>query len=138
MLNKWIGMGRLVHSPDLRNTQSGKDVASFSIACERDYRDQSGERSTDYIDVVAWGNTAIFVSKYLAKGRMVVIEGRWQMRDYTDRNGNKRRAWEVLASNVYFADSPKKSDGDDASTGPAVSEPGSFTEIEDDDGELPF
>ncbi|MCI6255963.1 MAG: single-stranded DNA-binding protein [Clostridiales bacterium] len=138
MLNKWVGMGRLVHSPELRNTQSGKNVASFSIACERDYKDQSGERGTDYIDVVAWGNTAIFVNKYLAKGRMVVVEGRWQMRDYTDRNGNKRRAWEVLASSVYFADSPKKADGGDAPAGPAAPAPGGFTEIENDDGELPF
>ena len=138
MLNKWVGMGRLVHSPELRNTQSGKSVASFSIACERDYKDQSGERGPDYIDVVVWGNTAIFVSKYLAKGRMVVVEGRWQMRDYTDRNGNKRRAWEVLASSVYFADSPKKSDGGDAPAGPAAPAPGGFAEIDDDDGELPF
>lgn len=138
MLNKWVGMGRLVHSPELRNTQSGKNVASFSIACERDYKDQSGDRGTDFIDVVAWGNTAVFVSKYLTKGRMVVIEGRWQMRDYTDRNGNKRRAWEVLASSVYFADSPKKADSVDAPDRPATPAPGSFTEIEDDDGQLPF
>lgn len=137
MLNKWVGMGRLVHSPELRNTQSGKNVASFSIACERDYKDQSGDRGTDFIDVVAWGNTAVFVSKYLTKGRMVVIEGRWQMRDYTDRSGNKRRAWEVLASSVYFADSPKKVDGTGDPAGPAASAPGGFAEI-DDEGELPF
>lgn len=137
MLNKRSGMGRLVHTPELRNTQSGKNVASFTIACERDFKDQSGDRGVDYIDVVAWGNTALLVSKYLAKGRMVVIEGRWQMRDYTDRNGNKRRAWEVLASNVYFADSPKKADGA-ASADPAVSSPEGFTPLDDDDGELPF
>ena len=135
MLNKWSGMGRLVHTPELRNTQSGKNVASFTIACERDFKDQSGDRGVDYIDVVAWGNTALLVSKYLAKGRMVVIEGRWQMRDYTDRNGNKRRAWEVLASNGSFADRPRKADG--AAPAEPASSPEGFTPL-DDDGELPF
>ena len=137
MLNKTTMMGRLTHDPELRRTQTDTPVCSFSIACERDFKDQRGDRGVDYIDVVAWGNTALLVSKYLAKGRMVVIEGRWQMRDYTDRNGNKRRAWEVLASNVYFADSPKKTDGA-ASAEPAVSSPEGFTPLDDDDGELPF
>lgn len=138
MLNQWVGMGRLVHDPDLRTTQSGKSVARFALACERDYKDQSGERSADFIDVVAWGNTAILAGKYLAKGRMAVVSGRWQMRDYTDRDGNKRRAWEVLASNVYFADSPKRADGGEAPARAPAPAPGGFAEIDDDDGQLPF
>ena len=134
MLNKWIGMGRLTRSPDLRNTTSGVAVASFSIAIDRDYKDQNGERETDYVDIVAWRQRAEFASKYLQKGRMVVIEGRWQMRDYTDRDGNKRRAWEVVAENIYFADA-KRSDGGDA---PQMA-PGEFAELpDDDDGQLPF
>ena len=138
MLNRWVGMGRLVHNPDLRNTTNGKNVASFTVACERDFKDQNGERVADFIDVVAWGNTAVFAGKYLSKGRMVVVEGRWQMRDYTDRNGNKRRAWEVLASNVYFTDSPKKDAGSQETPAAAGSYSGDFTELNDDDGELPF
>lgn len=136
MLNKWIGMGRLTRSPDVRNTQSGVSVASFTIACDRDYKGTDGERETDFIDVVAWRQRAEFAGKYLEKGRMVVIEGRWQMRDYTDRDGNKRRAWEVLADNIYFADS-KRADGGNAPAAPAPA-PGEFAEIDDDDGELPF
>ena len=136
MLNKWIGMGRLTRSPDVRNTQSGVSVASFTIACDRDYKGTDGERETDFIDVVAWRQRAEFAGKYLEKGRMVVIEGRWQMRDYMDRDGNKRRAWEVLADNIYFADS-KRADGGSAPAAPAPA-PGEFAEIDDDDGELPF
>lgn len=136
MLNEWVGMGRLTRSPDLRNTSAGVPVASFTIACDRDYKEPDGERKTDFIDVVAWRQRAEFASKYLEKGRMVVIEGRWQMRDYTDREGNKRRAWEVLANNIYFADS-KRSDGTAPPTAPAAA-PGEFAEIGDDDGELPF
>lgn len=136
MLNKWIGMGRLTRSPDVRNTQSGVSVASFTIACDRDYKGTDGERETDFIDVVAWRQRAEFAGKYLEKGRMVVIEGRWQMRDYTDRDGNKRRAWEVLADNIYFADS-KRADGGGAPAASAPA-PGEFAELDDDDGELPF
>lgn len=135
MLNKWIGMGRLVRSPEVRNTPSGVSVASFTIACERDYKDADGERTTDFIDVVAWRQRAEFAGKYLEKGRMVVVEGRWQMRDYKDRDGNNRRAWEVLADNFYFADS-KRTSGNEAA--PATA-PGEFAELTDeDDGELPF
>lgn len=135
MLNKWIGMGRLVRSPEVRNMPSGVSVASFTIACERNYKDADGERTTDFIDVVAWRQRAEFAGKYLEKGRMVVVEGRWQMRDYKDRDGNNRRAWEVLADNFYFADS-KRMGGNEAA--PATA-PGEFTELTDeDDGELPF
>lgn len=138
MLNKWIGMGRLVHTPELRNTQGGIDVATFSIAIDRDYKGQNGERETDYVDIVAWRQKAAFASKYLEKGRMVVIEGRWQMRDYTDRQGNKRRAWEVLADSIYFADSKRTDNGGGSASRSEPAAAGGFAEIDDDDGQLPF
>ena len=127
-------MGRLTRSPDIRNTQTGISVASFSIACERDYKGQDGKRETDYIDVVAWRHLADFAGKYLDKGRMIVVEGRWQMRDYTDREGKKRRAWDVLAESIYFADS-KRTENQGTAEPPSV---GEYTELTDDDGELPF
>ena len=104
MLNKIVIMGRLTRDPELRRTQSGTAVTSFSIACDRDFKSQSGEKETDFIDVVAWRNTAEFVSKYFSKGRMAVVEGRLQIRDWTDREGGKRRSAEVVADNVYFGD----------------------------------
>lgn len=100
-------MGRLTHAPELRRTQSGTAVVSFSLAVDRDYKPQDGERETDFINVVAWRNTAEFVAKYFAKGRMAVVEGHLQMRDWTDKDGNKRRSAEVVADNVYFGDSKK-------------------------------
>lgn len=111
MLNRIIIMGRLGKDPELRHTQQGTPVASFSLAVDRDFKDKNtGERVTDWIDVVAWRQTGEFVSRYFAKGRMAVVEGRLQMRDWTDRDGNKRRSAEVVADNVYFGDSKK--DGD--------------------------
>ena len=96
MLNRIILMGRLTRDPELRHTQSGTAVASFSLAVDRDFKSRdSGEKTTDFIDVVAWRNTAEFVSKYFAKGRMAVVEGRLQIRDWTDRDGGKRRSAEV-------------------------------------------
>lgn len=143
MLNKIIVMGRLVADPELRETPSGVSVASFRIACDRDYKPKEGERETDFINCVAWRSTAEFVSKYFAKGRMAVVEGRLQIRPYTDREGNKRQAAEIVASSVYFGDSKPKGDGG--------SEPpdyhGDGTDIPDDfdpdlgdedDGDLPF
>ena len=101
MLNRIILMGRLTRDPELRHTQSGTAVASFSLAVDRDFKSRdSGEKTTDFIDVVAWRNTAEFVSKYFAKGRMAVVEGRLQIRDWTDRDGGKRRSAEVVADNV--------------------------------------
>ena len=98
MLNRIILMGRLTRDPELRHTQSGTAVASFSLAVDRDFKSRdSGEKTTDFIDVVAWRNTAEFVSKYFAKGRMAVVEGRLQIRDWTDRDGGKRRSAEVVA-----------------------------------------
>ena len=158
MLNRIILMGRLTRDPELRHTQTGTAVASFSLAVDRDFKSrESGEKATDFIDIVAWRNTAEFVSKYFTKGRMAVVEGRLQMRDWTDKDGNKRRSAEVVADNVYFGDS--KRDGDSAgsyapsySAPPAYSAPAGgyapapaaplindqFAELNDDDGELPF
>lgn len=112
MLNRIVLMGRLTRDPELRRTQSGTAVASFSLAVDRDFADKStGQRATDFIDIVAWRSTAEFVSKYFSKGRMAVVEGRLQMRDWQDRDGNKRRSAEVVADNVYFGDSKRDGDG---------------------------
>jgi single-strand DNA-binding protein len=112
MLNKIIVMGRLTHDPELRRTGSGTPVCSFSIACDRDFKSQSGEKETDFFDVVAWRTTGEFVSKYFTKGRMVVVEGRLQIREWQDKEGNKRRSAEINADNVYFGDSrPTQTEG---------------------------
>ena len=108
MLNKIVLMGRLTRDPELRRTQSGTAVTSFSLAVDRDFKSQSGEKETDFIDIVAWRNTAEFVNKYFSKGRMAVVEGRLQIRDWTDRDGGKRRSAEVIADNVYFGDSKRE------------------------------
>ena len=106
MLNRIIIMGRLTRDPELRHTQTGTAVASFTLAVDRDFKDKStGERSTDFIDVVAWRQTGEFVSRYFTKGRMAVVEGRLQIRDWTDKDGGKRRSAEIVADNVYFGDS---------------------------------
>lgn len=139
MLNRIVLMGRLTRDPELRRTGSGTAVSSFSIAVDRDFKGQSGEKETDFIDIVAWRNTAEFVSKYFTKGRMAVVEGRLQIRDWKDKEGNNRRSAEVVADNVYFGDS--KRDGDAAGgsyTGGQTSQSGGFNEIDEDDGELPF
>lgn len=112
MLNHIIIMGRLVRDPELRNTPSGTPVTSFTLAVDRDFKSRdSGERSTDFIDVVAWRQTAEFVNKYFSKGRMAVVEGRLQIRDWKDKDGNNRRSAEVIANNVYFGDSKRDGDG---------------------------
>ncbi len=168
MLNRIIIMGRLTRDPELRHTQSGVAVASFTLAVDRDFRDKTtGEKSTDFIDVVAWRQTGEFVSKYFAKGRMAVVEGRLQIRDWTDKEGNKRRNAEIVAENVYFGESKRDADGSGygggsygssggsygaSSGGRASARPASapgadyglpaegdqFSELADDDGELPF
>lgn len=137
MLNRITVMGRLVRDPELRRTQNDIPVCSFSIACDRDVKDKAtGERSTDFIDIVAWRSTAEFVSKYLSKGRMAVIDGRLQLRDWTDREGNKRRSAEILANSVNFGDSRPK---DQATPVPAgVSDGGYGAEDAEAGGELPF
>lgn len=112
MLNKIFVMGRLTHDPELRRTGSGTPVCSFSIACDRDFKSQSGEKETDFFDVVAWRATEEFVSKYFTKGRMAVVEGRLQIREWQDKEGNKRRSAEINADNVYFGDSrPAQAEG---------------------------
>ncbi len=133
MLNKIILMGRLTRDPELRHTADGAAVASFSLAVDRDYKPRDGEREADFIDVVAWRSTGEFVSKYFDKGRMAVVEGRLQVRDWTDRDGNKRRSFEVVAENVYFGDSKKNVSESDT---PAA---GEIRELpEEEKGELPF
>ena len=161
MLNHIVIMGRLARDPELRRTQAGVPVASFRLAVDRDFKDKNtGERATDWIDVVAWRQTGEFVSRYFTKGRMAVVEGRLQMRDWTDKDGNKRTSAEVVADNVYFGDS--KRDGDGGGYAPSYGGQGSysapalrpsdsfssydspapdggqFAELSTDDGELPF
>ena len=145
MLNRITLMGRLVADPELRTTPSGVTVATLRLACDRDFKNkQTGEKETDFISVVAWRQTAEFVSRYFTKGRMAVVEGRLQIRPYTDRDGNKRTAAEVVADNVYFGDG--KPGGDSSNTSPAYQRPAggvdvsgdNFAELKDDDGDLPF
>ena len=107
MLNHITIMGRLVRDPELRHTQSGIPVCTFRIANERDYISQNGERETDFVDVTAWRGVGEFVSKYFTKGRMAVVEGRLQMREWTDKDGFRRIATEIVAESVYFADSKR-------------------------------
>ena len=150
MLNRIVLMGRLTRDPELRRTQSGTAVTSFSIACDRDFKSQGGEKETDFIDIVAWRGTAEFVSKYFTKGRMAIVEGRLQIRDWTDNNGGKRRSAEVVADNIYFGDSKRDSAPGDYGAPPAYGAPvgrgapapmesrSDFAEIGEEDGELPF
>lgn len=148
MLNQITIMGRLTRDPELRHTASNIPVASFSVAMNRDYKDkETGERETDFIDVVAWRGTGEFVSNYLSKGSMVVVNGRLTIRPWEDQDGNKRRSAEIVAENVYFAES-KKSDGNAQGETPktapkttakktATPPPDELNELEDD-GDLPF
>jgi single-strand DNA-binding protein len=133
MLNKIILMGRLTKDPELRRTQGGTAVASFSLAVDRDFKGQNGEKETDFIDIVAWRNTAEFVSKYFSKGRMAVVEGRLQLRDWTDKDGIKRRSAEVIADNVYFGDSKNSEQPGQATQGQNFAPLDNF-----DPGDLPF
>ena len=140
-LNRIVLMGRLTRDPELRRTQSGTPVTSFSLAVDRDFKSQSGEKETDFIDIVAWRNTAEFVCNYFTKGRMAVVDGRLQIRDWKDRDGNNRRSAEVVADNVYFGDSKRdNSDGESSYSPPTggYGSPSGFTELDDQDGELPF
>ena len=153
MLNHIDLMGRLTRDPELRYTQSNTPVASFSLAVERDFGSRE-DRQTDFIDCVAWRNTAEFVSKYFQKGSMAVVSGRLQIRDWTDREGGKRRSAEVVVDNVYFGESKRSRDGAPAAGGyaPQTASTGfssgysdapaaggsAFAELDDGDGELPF
>ena len=138
MLNKIILMGRLTRDPDLRRTGIGTAVTSFCLAVDRDFKSQSGEKETDFIDIVAWRATAEFVSKYFSKGRMAVVEGRLQLRDWTDKEGGKRRSAEVVADNVYFGDSKRDVSNSGTSAPSPVDAHSEFEEIGTEDGELPF
>lgn len=164
MLNHIVLMGRLTRDPELRRTGTGIAVASFSIAVDRDFGSkETGEKETDFIDIVAWRNTAEFVSKYFTKGRMAVVSGRLQIRNWNDKDGNKRRSAEVVADNVYFGDSKRDSEsggsyasgssygGNNYAAGSSYSAPAAlsyaapasapasdFAMLEDDDAQLPF
>jgi len=168
LLNKIFLQGRLVADPELRHTQSGVAVATFRMAVDRDIKDrETGERKADFINIVAWRSTAEFVSRFFTKGRMAIVEGRLQVREYTDRDGNRRYATEVVADNIYFGDSKRDNDSGYAPRGgydapPAYGQSGSygapagsyapqtgagystapavdqFADLTDDDGELPF
>ena len=143
MLNRVVLMGRLGRDPDVRYTQSGTKVASFSLAVDRDFKDKAtGERLTDWIDVVAWRQTAEFAGKWFRKGQMAVVEGRLQARDYTDRDGNKRRAVEIVADSIYFCgskdQSARPSDGNADESSFPPDKGAEFAEMDDDDGKLPL
>ena len=133
-MNQIVLMGRMVRDPELRSTQGGVAVTSFTLAVDRP-RTKDGEKKSDFIDFVAWRNTAEFVAKYFTKGMMAAVVGRLQIRDWQDKDGNKRRSAEVIAENVYFCESKKQSDN-----APQYQTPTSgadFAELEDED-DLPF
>ena len=159
MLNHIVIMGRLTRDPELRYTQSQTPVVSFRVAVDRDFAPKDGgERQTDFIDCVAWRSTAEFVSKYFQKGSMVVVSGRLQIREYTDRDNNRRTAAEIVADNVYFGESKRSRDenaGGYSAPAPRQNAGGynsaprggydanprganAFAELDDGDGELPF
>ena len=156
MLNHIVIMGRLTRDPELRRTGSGVAVASFTVAVDRDFGSrEGGEKETDFIDCVAWRQTGEFVSKYFTKGRMAVVSGRLQIRNWTDKEGNKRRTAEVIADNVYFGDSKRDGDSGSAYNGnaygsapaapsfggysaPASSPASDFAMLDDNDAQLPF
>mgnify|MGYP000239470194 CR=1 FL=1 len=164
MLNHIVLMGRLTRDPELRYTQNQTPVASFSLAVDRDFG-RGEEKQTDFIDCVAWRQTGEFVSKYFQKGSMAVVSGRLQIRDWTDRDGNKRRSAEVVVDNVYFGESKRREGESRDNYGPRDSygsrdnyssrdsygqrdsrqdsaprqaAPSAFSELDDGDGELPF
>ena len=138
MLNHITAAGRLTKDPDLRRTQNGVAVSSFTIACDRDIKDASGNKQTDFIDCVAWRNTAEFVDKYLTRGRMVIVSGRLQMREWTDKSGAKRKNAEILAENVYFADSKRAVENTEKNETKEAAQTVDFDQVEIDDDELPF
>lgn len=135
MLNTITIMGRLTRDPELRRTSSGVAVASFTLACERDFAPQGADKETDFIDVCAWRYTAEFVEKYFSKGQMAVVSGRLQIRNWQDKEGNKRRSAEILADHVYFGEAKR----DKTTQGEPQYDPqGGFSEIEDVDTTLPW
>lgn len=140
MLNMIALQGRMTKDPELRKTASGISVTSFTLAVERDFK-ENGERRTDFIDIVAWKQTAEFVCTHLGKGRMVAVSGRLQIRDWTDKDGNSRRNAEVYANSVYFCDSRRESEPETGNSYPAPPSsgiPSGFAELDEQDGMLPF
>ena len=165
MLNHITIMGRLVRDPELRRTGTGVAVASFRVAVDRDFAPKDGgERKADFIDCVAWRQTGEFISKYFTKGRMIIVDGRLEMRDWTDKDGNKRTSAEVVVANAGCGDSKRDNDGGNSSYGgkayggnsyganaynapapsyggysaPASSPASDFAMLEDDDAQLAF
>ncbi len=152
MLNHITIMGRLTRDPEVRYTQNQTPVASFTVAVDRDFGGRDGgEKQTDFIDCVAWRQTAEFMQKYFHKGSMAVVSGRLQIRDWTDRDGGKRRSAEVVVDNVYFGESRRRDDGEQPTYGSrndsyerressyrSTPAPSPFSDIGDEDGELPF
>ena len=145
MLNHITIMGRFTRDAEMRKTGSGNSVANFSVAVERDFKNDAGEKETDFIDCVAWRGTADFISKYFHKGSMAVISGRLQIRSWTDDAGNKRKAAEVIVDNIYFGESKKDSvaNSSAASFAPSASAAGEptqtdFAMLDGDDAQLPF
>ena len=149
MLNRICLMGRVVHDPELKSTTTGANVTTFAVAVERSRAGQDGKRPVDYIDVVAWRNTADFVCKYFSKGSWIVVEGSLQTRTYEDKEGKKRKVYEVLADNVHFGGSKNdasrevQGDADDSQfiQKPQAQQPqqvNAFTQVMVEDDELPF
>lgn len=139
MLNHIVIMGRLVRDPELRRTGTGVAVTSFTVAVDRDFgKDENGEKETDFIDCVAWRQTGEFVSKHFTKGRMIVVSGQLQIRRWNDKDGNKRRNAEVIASNVYFGDSKTSGNADNAEPPYSNPAPAYNFALLDNDENLPF
>ena len=135
MLNHIVLMGRLTRDPELRRTQSGTPVASLTLAVERDFKDDSGTHATDFIDCVAFRNTAEFVSKYFTKGQMAIVSGRLQIRQWKDKDGNNRKTAEIVADSVYFGEAKRSDKREPDSYAPPA---GEFAELSEDDGDMPF
>ena len=131
MLNRVTLAGRIGKTPELKQTPNGVAVTSFPIACDRDFKAQSGEKITDWIEIVAWRGAAEFAAKYLAQGRQIIVDGRLQTRKWTDKDGNKRTATEIEADHLYFADSKRE----DAAEKPSAQ---TFEEVLEEDGDFPF
>lgn len=133
MLNHLTIMGRMTRDPELRYTNAGTAVASFALAVDRDFKGQDGQKETDFIECVAWRSTGEFAAKHFFKGKMAVVDGRLQIRDWTDKQGNKRKSAEVVVSNIYFVDSRREEERHDDD----FPEP-EFEEMDEDEGDLPF
>lgn len=140
MINNTVLMGRLTYEPELRSTPNGVSVIRFQIACDRNFQAKGEERKADFIDIVAWRQTAEFISRYFRKGSMIAIQGSIQTENYTDRDGNKRKSVEVVANNVSFCGSKSESGtASNHNSAPSYAADNSdFEEIPDDDDDLPF